>query len=147
VNLFNNAQKWKNCSHKHSPCSAKQRIFWMNCPTTKNFYFCPPMPTNATLADKFSRMDIFRSVPRPVLEHLADQSRIEEVPAGGVVFQKGDLGRSLFLILDGETRVHDGEYTVAHMHAGHCFGEMALLDEGPRSMSVTATAHTLPCTH
>ncbi|MBL7796144.1 MAG: response regulator [Saprospiraceae bacterium] len=100
------------------------------------------MPTNATLADKFSRMDIFRSVPRPVLEHLADQSRIEEVPAGGVVFQKGDLGRSLFLILDGETRVHDGEYTVAHMHAGHCFGEMALLDEGPRSMSVSAVAPT-----
>jgi len=100
------------------------------------------MPTTTTLADKFSRMDIFRSVPPPVLLHLAGQSRIEQIPAGGVVFQKGDLGRSLFLILDGETRVHDGEYTVAHMHAGHCFGEMALLDEGPRSMSVSAVAPT-----
>jgi len=100
------------------------------------------MSANATLADKFSRMDIFRSVPPPVLQHLAEQSRIEEMPANGVVFQKGDLGRSLFLILEGETRVHDGEFTVAQMHAGHCFGEMALLDEGPRSMSVSTTAPT-----
>jgi len=102
------------------------------------------MPVNATLADKFSRMDIFRSVPLPVLQHLAEQSRIEVMPGGGIVFRKGDLGRSLYLIIEGEARVHDGEYTVALMHAGHCFGEMALLDEGPRSMSVsTVTAARL----
>ncbi|MEQ1747266.1 MAG: ATP-binding protein [Saprospiraceae bacterium] len=100
------------------------------------------MPTASTLADKLSRMDIFRSVPPIVLQHLADQSRIEKVPADGAVFRKGDLGRSLFLILEGEARVHDGDFTVAVMHSGHCFGEMALLDEGPRSMSVSATAPT-----
>ncbi|MFN0014790.1 MAG: ATP-binding protein [Saprospiraceae bacterium] len=100
------------------------------------------MLTASTLADKLSRMDIFRSVPPLVLQHLADQSRIEKIPADGAVFRKGDPGRSLFLILEGEARVHDGDYTVALMHAGHCFGEMALLDEGPRSMSVSATTPT-----
>lgn len=92
----------------------------------------------ATLAEKLGRMDIFRSVPVPVVQDLAEQSGIEVLSPGGTVFQKGDLGRALYLILDGEARVHDGDYTVAQMNAGHCFGEMALLDEGPRSMSVSA---------
>ncbi|MBK9335544.1 MAG: response regulator [Lewinellaceae bacterium] len=95
--------------------------------------------TTAALADKLSRMDILRSVPQPVVLHLAGQSSIEVLPAGGTVFRKGDPGRSLYLILDGTAQVHDGDYIVAQMQAGHCFGEMALLDEGPRSMSVSAT--------
>lgn len=94
--------------------------------------------TASALADKLSRMDIFRSVPTAVVLHLAEQSGIEQVAAGSAVFQKGDPGRSLYLILEGETRVHDGDFTVAQMSPGHCFGEMALLDEGPRSMSVSA---------
>lgn len=96
--------------------------------------------TAAELAEKLSRMDIFRSVPTPVLQHLAEQSSIEVHEAGGSVFHKGDPGRSLYLILDGTAQVHDGDYIVAQMQVGHCFGEMALLDEGPRSMSVSASA-------
>ncbi|MCK6695154.1 MAG: cyclic nucleotide-binding domain-containing protein, partial [Thermoanaerobaculia bacterium] len=52
-------------------------------------------------------------------------------------------GRSLYLMLEGDAKVHDGDYVVAYMSAGSCFGEMALLDEGPRSMSVTAIAPAL----
>ena len=95
-----------------------------------------------TLADKLSQMDIFQSIPAPILRHLAEQCRIEELPAAGTVFHKGEPGRALYLILEGAAQVHDGDYIVAHMRAGHCFGEMALLDEGPRSMSVSVTEPT-----
>lgn len=91
-----------------------------------------------TLAEKLGRMDLFSSVPPAILEQLAAESAIETYSAGAVIFQKGEPGRSLYLILSGAVKVHDEDYTVAEMTAGSCFGELALLDEGPRSMSVTA---------
>ncbi len=94
------------------------------------------------LAGKLSRMDLFQAIPETILLHLAEQCGIEEFAAGAAVFHKGEPGRALYLLLDGAAHVHDGDFTVAHMRAGHCFGEMALLDEGPRSMSVSVTEPT-----
>ena len=96
----------------------------------------------ATLAAQFSRMDLFSSVPLSILEQLAAESVIEEIPADTVVFQKNEPGHSLYLLLKGGVKVHDEDYTVARLTDGSCFGELALLDEGPRSMSVTTTAPT-----
>ncbi len=89
------------------------------------------------LADKLSQMDIFHSIPGDILLHLAAQCRIEVFEPHAVVFHKDEPGQALYLILEGSARVHDGDFTVANMKAGTCFGEMALLDEGPRSMSVS----------
>lgn len=99
--------------------------------------------TTAALALKLRGMDLFRSMPEPLLLELAHKSHIERLQAGDTIFQKDEPGRSLYLLLEGDAKVHDGDYVVAQMSAGSCFGEMALLDEGPRSMSVTATAPTL----
>jgi signal transduction histidine kinase len=96
----------------------------------------------ATLAAQFNRMDLFSSVPLSILEQLAAESVIEEIPADTVVFQKNEPGHSLYLLLQGGVKVHDEDYTVARLADGSCFGELALLDEGPRSMSVTATVPT-----
>ena len=96
----------------------------------------------AVLAEKFGQMDLFKSIQVPILEQLAAQSTIEEFSVGAVVFHKNEPGRSLYLILSGAVKVHDGDYTVAQMPEGSCFGELALLDDGPRSMSVTATEPT-----
>ncbi|MBK8965142.1 MAG: response regulator [Lewinellaceae bacterium] len=89
------------------------------------------------LADKLSQMDIFHSIPGDILLHLAAQCRIELFEPNAVVFHKDEPGQALYLILEGSARVHDGDFIVANMKAGTCFGEMALLDEGPRSMSVS----------
>jgi len=96
----------------------------------------------AVLAEKFGQMDLFKSIQVPILEQLAAQSTIEEFPVGTAIFHKDEPGRSLYLILAGAVKVHDGDYTVSQMQEGSCFGELALLDEGPRSMSVTATEPT-----
>jgi signal transduction histidine kinase/DNA-binding NarL/FixJ family response regulator len=99
--------------------------------------------TTTALAAKLRRMDLFRSIPEPILLELAEKSSQEQVAPGVTIFNKDEPGRSFYLLLEGDAKVHDGDYVVAQMSAGSCFGEMALLDEGPRSMSVTATAHTL----
>ena len=95
------------------------------------------------LAELFQQMDLFGSIPRAVLTELAAHSKIRRVSAGETVFHKNDTGDALFMILEGSVKVHDDDYVVAQQFVGSFFGELALLDEGPRSMSISATTDTL----
>jgi SulP family sulfate permease len=62
-------------------------------------------------------------------------------PAGHVVFRYGDPGSSLYLVTRGQASVHlrydDEGIRLATFAAGAVFGELALLDRGPRSATVT----------
>ena len=64
-----------------------------------------------------------------------------------MVFKKGDHGDAMFLVLGGEVRarvmVGGQESTLATMTVGECFGEMAVIDEGPRSADVIANTDCL----
>jgi sulfate permease, SulP family len=61
-------------------------------------------------------------------------------PAGHVVFRYGDPGSSLYLVTRGQASVHlrhdDEGIRLATFAAGAVFGELALLDRGPRSATV-----------
>ena len=63
-------------------------------------------------------------------------------PAGHVIFRHGDPGSSLYLVTRGRASVHlrhdDGSIRLVTFAAGAVFGELALLDRGPRSATVTA---------
>jgi MFS superfamily sulfate permease-like transporter/CRP-like cAMP-binding protein len=63
-------------------------------------------------------------------------------PAGAVVFRSGDPGSSLYLVTKGRASVHivhdDGDIRLATFAPGAVFGELALLDRGPRSATITA---------
>jgi hypothetical protein len=71
---------------------------------------------------------IFLETPDDVLADVAGLLYEIEVPAGTAIFEKGDTGTSMYIIVDGEVRVHDGIHTLNHLHARDVFGEMALLD-------------------
>lgn len=81
---------------------------------------------------------IFAETPNPILAGVAALLAEVEVPAGEVIFEKGEIGTSMYIIFDGEVRVHDGEHTLNHLAGGDVFGEMSLLDPEPRMASVTA---------
>ena len=86
---------------------------------------------------------IFLETPDDVLADVAGLLDETEVPAGTTIFHKGETGTSMYIIVDGEVRVHDGINTLNHLYARDVFGEMALLDPEPRSASITALADTL----
>ncbi len=65
-----------------------------------------------------------------------------DVAENETIFKKGDTGDSLYIILDGKVRVHDGERLLNFLGEREVFGEMALLDPEPRMASVTAVEAT-----
>ncbi|MBI2323705.1 MAG: cyclic nucleotide-binding domain-containing protein [Chloroflexi bacterium] len=69
-------------------------------------------------------------------------TRVEDLdfPAGKVLTEQGKSGGEFFIVLSGEAEVrHDGA-VVNRMKAGDHFGEIALLDNGPRTATVVTTS-------
>ena len=60
------------------------------------------------------------------------------VRAGGVIFREGEPADELFVIKSGYVRIVVGNKTVADLAPDTIFGEMALIDNEPRSASATA---------
>jgi len=58
--------------------------------------------------------------------------------AGSVIFREGDEARELFVVKSGQVRIQIGNRTVAELGADSIFGEMALIDNEPRSATVIA---------
>ena len=58
----------------------------------------------------------------------------------------GSSGSDLYVILDGRVKVQQDGRTVARLAAGEMFGEISLLDPGPRTADVVAEGPTR-CLH
>ena len=76
----------------------------------------------------------------PTLRPLAQRGAIRSYKKNSVVINEGDVGESLFILLQGRVKVyatddHGREITYGNIDAGDYFGEMSL-DGGPRSASV-----------
>ena len=57
---------------------------------------------------------------------------------GSTIFREGEEAYELFVIKSGEVRIQIGNRTVSELSTDHIFGEMALIDNQPRSASAIA---------
>lgn len=85
---------------------------------------------------------ILNETPDEILDEAAGLLEEVDVKAGQAVFEKGDPGSSMYILVSGRVRVHDGEMTLNYLGATDVFGEMAALDPEARSASVTAVEDT-----
>lgn len=84
-----------------------------------------------------ARVEIFKSVPSNVLKELTHKMSLNFLEADQVIIRQGERGSSMFVVLKGDVKVHDKEYTIANLSEESFFGEFSLLDDEPRSLSVT----------
>jgi hypothetical protein len=84
------------------------------------------------------RVGIFAKTPDQILAEVASLLETAELRGGVTIFEKGEPGDCMYIIIDGDVRVHDDQRTLNHLGAGSVFGEMALLDSEPRVASITA---------
>ncbi len=58
---------------------------------------------------------------------------------GEVLFTEGDLGTEMFGVVTGSIELRHGQDVVETLGAGQTFGEMAIIDRSPRSLTAVAT--------
>ena len=88
--------------------------------------------------DHLSSVSLFSSCSRKELQTIARASDELSIPAGKTLVEQGDVGRECFVILEGTAAVMLNGRKVASLGPGAYFGELSLLDKGPRTATVTA---------
>lgn len=84
------------------------------------------------------KISLFETLLEPELAKITKICRNEFFPKDTVIFKEGDAGDRCYIILKGEVRISKfipniGEEALAVMKPGDYFGEMALIDNFPRS--------------
>ena len=85
-----------------------------------------------------SSMDLFSGVQQELLEPIVEQSSVQSLQRGDMLFSEGDDANDLYIVLEGRVaianRSFDGrESVVALMESGDLFGEMPLFRPDGRS--------------
>lgn len=103
---------------------------------------------NSHLIPLFERMaflrtvPIFEEMPGQELRRVAEMLTGVEVAGNEVIFKKGDPGDALYIVRRGAVAIKDGAVELSVAKAGDFFGELALLDNEPRSADAVAAEDT-----
>jgi len=82
---------------------------------------------------------MFSDLPPRHLKHLASRMEEQRFMEGARVVKYGEVGDSFFVIVEGEAKVvAPSGRVVNHLRPGEFFGEISLLDGGPRTATVVA---------
>jgi CRP-like cAMP-binding protein len=82
---------------------------------------------------------MFADVPKRHLRAIARVTSVRTFQAGATLMKEGSTGSSFLVIVAGEAKVLRKSRTIARGRPGDFFGEISLLDPGPRTASVVAT--------
>lgn len=90
------------------------------------------------------RVPLLAGIEQRDLQKLVRQFRERTFPEGSAVTREGETGVGFFVIARGSANVSVGGEHRSTLGAGDSFGEMALIDDGPRSATIVA-ATDLSC--
>ena len=88
--------------------------------------------------DQLASVPLFRSSSKRELEKVAKAADEVIVEAGRVLVTQGEIGRECYVIISGEASVSRDGKEIARLGPGQPIGELAVLDGGPRTATVTA---------
>ena len=81
---------------------------------------------------------LFANVPADLLLPLADAAMLGDHAAGSTIFEQGSPGDELYIIRSGSVDVEAAGGLRITLETGAAFGEMSILDDGPRSATAKA---------
>ena len=92
------------------------------------------------IVDRLAHVPLFSDCSKRDLQTVARVVRTIPHKKGTVIAREGDPGVGLFVLMDGTAEVSIGGKKRVNLGPGDFFGEIALLDGGPRTATVTATS-------
>ncbi len=93
----------------------------------------PPMYSILEKTIILKSVDLFHKIPGDVLTRIAQIAEELRCEQNHVIFKEGDQGDSMFVIISGKVDVIQNDHSITQLERGTCIGEMALLDQEPRS--------------
>jgi CRP/FNR family cyclic AMP-dependent transcriptional regulator len=91
-----------------------------------------------TKVEALRRAPLFEGLTKKELTQLARVSEDMEIPEGTTLTKEGDIGHEFFVIVEGETQVKRKGRSLGTRGAGDFIGEIALVEQVPRTATVTA---------
>ncbi|GCE13185.1 cyclic nucleotide-binding domain-containing protein [Tengunoibacter tsumagoiensis] len=94
--------------------------------------------------DALARVDLFSGLSKKELQFLTNSCQERTYTAGSTLFAQGDAGVGLYIVISGKVRIihksnpEADEEELRVLGPGEVIGEMALLDDLPRSASAIA---------
>jgi CRP/FNR family cyclic AMP-dependent transcriptional regulator len=97
--------------------------------------------------EALSKIYLFRELTPDEMDVLISISKEKKVKKNEIIFKEGDVGDTFYLIILGSVRISTmvpgvGEEALTILKEGEYFGEMALIDDAPRSASAIANDDT-----
>jgi sigma-B regulation protein RsbU (phosphoserine phosphatase) len=86
----------------------------------------------------FANAPLFKGLPDPRVREIFDSGKVVHVPAGVRVFNAGDPGDVLFVVLEGEVAIQEQAVSLTIRRPGDLVGELAVLHPGVRAASAMA---------
>jgi CRP/FNR family transcriptional regulator, cyclic AMP receptor protein len=93
---------------------------------------------NDSVEDQLARVPLFEGLSKHQLSSIAGLTTRLHEDAATVIAREGATGNEFIVVLEGELEVRHGDEVVASICAGDFVGEIALLDNRPRTATVVA---------
>jgi CRP/FNR family transcriptional regulator, cyclic AMP receptor protein len=106
-----------------------------------------PLSGSSDMPDRLGRFPIFSALDQGTLRILAVHAQSMRWPAGGLMFQRGDVGDHMLAIVEGRVRLtltsaQGRELLLRQLGPGDILGELAIIDGLPRSAEASAVEPT-----
>jgi hypothetical protein len=95
-------------------------------------------PASMARIDALQRIPLFEHMSYREQNEVVGLARTRTYPPGATIVREGEPGGDLYVVLDGQVSIEQHGLPIATVGAGGHFGEMGLVDAGPRSASVRA---------
>jgi hypothetical protein len=104
----------------------------------------------ARFREAFSKVPFLSNFPEEELAEVGQAAKLRLVKQGTVIVREGDMGRSMYIVLEGKAEVltqddQGKDIHVAYLRKNEFFGEISFLTAAPRFASVQAAEDTLLC--
>ncbi|MBX9893216.1 MAG: cyclic nucleotide-binding domain-containing protein [Chitinophagaceae bacterium] len=88
-------------------------------------------------------VSIFSETPESILGEIAHLMEEQTVDPNINIVTEGEIGNCMYIIFQGQVRVHKGNQTLAILKEKNYFGELSLLDTETRSATVTSQSECI----